>query len=208
MKTISMSGSLRENVGKKDAKALRKQGKVPCVLYGGESQIHFGMDTSEFKDLVFSPEIALVELNIDGNIQKAILQDIQYHAVTDNIMHADFLTISEDKEIIMGVPVKTTGNSAGVIKGGILMLKLRKIKIKALPANMPETITVDVTNLEIGDSIKVGEVDSHNLTLLDSPNAVVVTVRITRVAVTDENEIDGEGGEGEVGEEVETAPAE
>ncbi len=205
MKIISMSGSLRENVGKKDAKALRRQGKVPCVLYGGESQIHFGMDASEFKDLVFSPEIAFVELNIDGNIQKAILQDIQYHAVSDNIMHADFLLLSEDKEIIMGVPVKTTGNSAGVIKGGILMIKLRKIKIKALPANMPEVITVDVTDLEIGDSIKVGEVDSHNLTFLDSPNAVVVAVRITRVAVTD----DEEGGEEvEGGEEAEAAPAE
>lgn len=178
-----MSGSLRENVGKKDAKALRKQGKVPCVLYGGESQIHFGMDATEFKDLIFSPESAFVELNIDGSTYSAILQDIQYHVVSGNIMHADFLILSEDKEIIMGVPVKTTGDSAGVLKGGVLMIKMRRIKVKSLPANMPETITVDITNLEIGDSFKVGQIDSQNLTLLDSPNAVVVAVRVTRAAV-------------------------
>jgi len=196
-----MSGSLRENVGKKDAKALRKQGKVPCVLYGGESQIHFGMDASEFKNLIFTPEIAFVELDIDGNSYKAILQDIQYHAVTGNIMHADFLTLFDDKEIIMGVPVKTTGNSAGVIKGGVLMIKMRRIKVKALPSNMPETITVDITNLEIGDSTKVGDIDSNNLTFLDSPNAVVVTVRVTRAAVAeaaeDSEEVDTETAEEE-----------
>lgn len=197
MKTISMSGSLRENVGKKDAKALRKQGKVPCVLYGGESQIHFGMDATEFKDLIFSPESAFVELNIDGSTYSAILQDIQYHVVSGNIMHADFLILSEDKEIIMGVPVKTTGDSAGVLKGGVLMIKMRRIKVKSLPANMPETITVDITNLEIGDSFKVGQIDSQNLTLLDSPNAVVVAVRVTRAAVDAEATADTEAVESE-----------
>lgn len=197
MKTISMSGSLRENVGKKDAKALRKQGKVPCVLYGGESQIHFGMDATEFKDLIFNPESAFVELNIDGSTYSAILQDIQYHVVSGNIMHADFLILSEDKEIIMGVPVKTTGDSAGVLKGGVLMIKMRRIKVKSLPANMPETITVDITNLEIGDSFKVGQIDSQNLTLLDSPNAVVVAVRVTRAAVDAEATADTEAVESE-----------
>ena len=208
MKTISMSGSLRENVGKKDAKALRKQGKVPCVLYGGESQIHFAMAAADFKGLIFTPDIAFVELNIDGNVQKAILQDVQYHTVTGNIMHADFLTLSDDKEIIMGVPIKTTGNSVGVIEGGIFMVKLHRVKIKSLPADMPESITIDITDLKIGDSIKVGQIDSHNLTLLDSPNAVVVTVRVTRAAVSaaEEGE-EGEGIEGVEGES-ETAPAE
>jgi len=182
MKTISMSGSLRENVGKKDAKKLRKQGKVPCVLYGGEKQIHFSVESSQFRDLVFTPEIAFVDLDIDGTKYRAILQDINYHPVTGNIMHADFLELHDEKPIVMGVPVKTTGNSAGVIKGGVLMIKLRRLKVKALPANMPENIVLDITNLEIGDSIKVGQIETKNYTLLDSPNAVAVAVMVTRAA--------------------------
>ncbi|OIP02217.1 MAG: 50S ribosomal protein L25/general stress protein Ctc [Bacteroidetes bacterium CG2_30_33_31] len=180
MKTVSMSGSLRENVGKKDAKALRKQGKVPCVLYGGDQQYHFGMDSTEFRYLIFTPEIAFVELNISGTKYKAVLQDIQYHVVTGNIMHADFLLLQENKEIIMGVPVKTKGVSVGVTKGGILIIKMHKVKIKAIPASMPEFIEIDATKLDIGDSVKIKDIEAKNNILLDSPNAVVVTVRVTR----------------------------
>jgi len=180
MKTVSMSGSLRENVGKKDAKALRKQGKVHCVLYGGDQQYHFGMDSTEFRYLIFTPEIAFVELNISGTKYKAVLQDIQYHVVTGNIMHADFLLLQENKEIIMGVPVKTKGVSVGVTKGGILIIKMHKVKIKAIPASMPEFIEIDATKLDIGDSVKIKDIEAKNNILLDSPNAVVVTVRVTR----------------------------
>ncbi len=182
MKTISMSGSLRENVGKKDAKKLRREGKVPCVIYGGEKQIHFSVEAGQFRPLVFTPEIAFVELNIDGEKYRAILQDIDYHVVTGNIMHADFLELHDEKPIVMGVPVRTTGNSQGVIKGGVLMTKLRRLKVKALPANMPEEIVLDITDLEIGDSIKVEAIEAKDFTLLDAPNAVVVTVRVTRAA--------------------------
>ncbi|MBN2746860.1 MAG: 50S ribosomal protein L25/general stress protein Ctc [Bacteroidales bacterium] len=182
MKIISMSGSLRESVGKKDAKKLRYEGKVPCVLYGGEKQIQFAMDTTEFKDLIFSPEIAFVEINIDGTVYKATLQDVQYHVVTGNILHADFLKIHDEKPIMMSVPVKTTGTSAGVLKGGVLAIKLRNLKVKALPGHMPENIVLDITKLDIGNSIKVNQIETENYTLLDSPNAVAVTIRMTRAA--------------------------
>jgi len=182
MKTVSMSGSLRENVGKKDAKALRKQGLVPAVLYGGEKQIHFAVESRQFKDLVFTPEIAFVDLDISGEKYRAILQDIQYHPVTDNIMHADFLEIHDDKEIVMGVPVKSTGVAPGVLMGGVLMTKIRKLKVRALPAHMPEEIVLDISKLNIGDSIKVQDVETKDYTLLDTANAVVLTVRVTRAA--------------------------
>ncbi len=182
MRIVSMSGSLRENVGKKDAKALRNSGKVPCVLYGGKEQIHFSMDVKQFKDLIYSPHIAFVSLEIEGKKYDAILQDASFHVVSDNLMHADFMELHQDRAIIMRVPVKTKGNSPGVIKGGILAVKINKLKVKALPANMPEVITVDISKLEIGNSVKVKEVETDNFSLLDQPNSVVCTIKVTRAA--------------------------
>jgi large subunit ribosomal protein L25 len=182
MKIISMSGSSRESVGKKDAKKLRYSGKVPCVLYGGEKQIQFAMDVTEFKDLVYSPHIAYVALTIEGITYQAILQDIQYHVVTGNILHADFKQLNDNKEIIMSVPVKTSGSSVGVIKGGVLAIKLRKLKLKALPSNMPETITIDISKLDIGNSVKISQIELNNFQILDPANAVAVTIRMTRAA--------------------------
>lgn len=182
MKIVSMSGSLREGVGKKDSKRLRNEGKVPCVVYGGEKQLHFAMEATEFKDLIYSSKIAFVELNIDGQKINAILQDVQFHVVSGNIMHADFLRIYDDKPIVMSVPVKPVGNSIGVLKGGVLAKKLRNLKVKALPGNVPETISVDISKLDIGNSIKVGQVETNNYELLDPANAVVVTIRVTRAA--------------------------
>ncbi len=184
MKTVSMSGSLRENVGKKDAKALRKQGKVPCVIYGGKEQLHFSVNEADFRHLVYSPEIAFVELNIADKTYKAILKDMQFHPVTDSIYHADFMELVDDKPIVMSVPVKSTGLPKGVTLGGKLMSKLRKLKVKALPKYIPENITIDVSSLLIGQSIKVKDVVVDNVELLDTPNAVVLTVRVTRVAVS------------------------
>jgi large subunit ribosomal protein L25 len=183
MKTVSMSGSLRENVGKKDAKALRNAEKVPCVIYGGEKQIHFAVPSSDFRHLVYSPDIAFVDLDIDGTKYKAILQDIQFHPVTDNILHADFLELIEGKKITMAVPVKTNGLPIGVTEGGKLMIKIRKLKVKALPEFIPETVTVDVAHLKIGNSIKVKDIIIENADLLDTPNAVAVSVGMTRAAV-------------------------
>jgi len=200
MKTVSMSGSLRENVGKKDAKALRNADKVPCVIYGGEKQLHFAVPNSDFRHLVYSPDIAFVDLDIEGTKYKAILQDVQFHPVSDNILHADFKELVDGKKIVMAVPVKTNGLPVGVTEGGKLMVKLRKLKVKALPEFMPETITIDVAHLKIGNSVKVKEINVNNTELLDTPNAVAVAVNMTRAAVA----AAGEGGvvEGGEGEEV------
>ncbi len=205
MKTVSMSGSLRENVGKKDAKALRRAKRVPCVIYGGKEQLHFSVEEAEFKPLVYSPEIAFVELTIGDKVIKAILQDIQFHPVTDSIYHADFIELVEGKPIIMGVPVKTSGLPKGVTLGGKLMIKLKRLKVKSLPEFMPENITIDVTELLIGQSVKVKEINIDNIELLDNANSVVATVRVTRAAASagslEEGEEDEESEEAESTEE-------
>jgi large subunit ribosomal protein L25 len=183
MKSVSISGSPRENVGKKDAKKHRKEGLVPCVLYGGTEQVHFVTEDVSFKKLVYSPEAYTVKLNVDNKEHHAILQDIQYHPVSDVILHADFLEIFDDKPVTIHIPVKVTGVSQGILKGGKLIQKLRKLKIKALPAYLPDDITVDISPLEIGDSIRVADIKQDNISFLDAPGAVIVGVRVTRVVV-------------------------
>ena len=183
MKSVSISGSLRENVGKKDAKKHRREGNVPCVLYGGKEQIHFVAEEKSFKKLVYTPESFTVKLNVNDKDYNAILQDIQYHPVSDNILHADFLEIFDDKPVVMHIPVKVTGNSQGVLKGGKFIQKLRKLKIKSLPVNLPDSIDLDITPLEINDSIKVSDIKRNDVTFLDAPSAVIVGIRVTRVAV-------------------------
>jgi large subunit ribosomal protein L25 len=182
MKVVSMSGSLRESVGKKDAKKQRVEGKVPCVIFGSGQQIHFATESSQFRDIIFTPEVCFVDISIEGKTYRTILQDVQYHPVSDNIYHADFLELMSGKAITMHIPVKLTGNSKGVIKGGKLALKMRKLAVNALPENMPETLTIDITSLDVGQSIKVRDLASEKYHLLDTPNAVVVTVAITRGA--------------------------
>ena len=159
MKTVSMSGSARQNVGKKDAKALRRENKVPCVLYGGsEEQVIFSVPRTDFKGLLFTPDTCYVELNIDGKKSMAILQDIQYHPVSDEVLHADFLRILDDKPLTIAVPVKTTGTAAGVLLGGKLQIKLRKVRLCGLPNAIPQEVVLDITKLNIGQSIKVNEI--------------------------------------------------
>ena len=182
MKTVSMSGSLRENVGKKDAKALRAEEKVPCVLYGTGEQIRFSVLQKAFKPLLFTPEVHFVELDIAGTKKIAILQDIQYHPVSDEVIHADFLELQDNKPIIMKVPVKAVGNSAGVIKGGKLTFKFRKVKIKALPANMPENITIDITPLDIAEGVMVQEIATNNFEILEGKTNYVVFIKPTRAS--------------------------
>ena len=208
MKIVSMSGSPRENVGKKDAKKMRNAGLIPSVIYGGKEQHHIAISVKHFKDLVFSHEIAFVKIDVEGKEYNAILQDIQYHPVSDNIMHADFLELVEGKQIVMGVPVKTTGTAPGILAGGKLQTKLRKIKIKALPEDMPEAITLDISELNIGNSIKVKEVEVEKASLLDAPNAVVVAVKVTRAAVSADMAEEGEEGEATEGTEAKEATEE
>ena len=182
MKKVSLSGTLRENVGKKDAKKERRNGNVPCVLYGGKEQVHFSVDAFNFGKIIFTPETFLVELNIDGKAYQALLQDVQYHPVSDSALHADFLEVVEGKTIVSALPVKIVGNSPGVIAGGKLQQKIRKLKVKGLIENLPEEIKVDISTLKIGDSIKVKAVQPENIQLLDTPNSVVVMVKAGRGA--------------------------
>lgn len=210
MKKVSLSGSLRENVGKKDAKKHRREGNIPCVIYGGEKQIHFVTNEIKFDKIIFTPEVFLITIDVEGTEYQVILQDVQYHPVTDKVLHADFLELAEGKEIAMGIPVVLTGSSAGVMAGGQLIKKMHKVRIKGLVDSLPEIIEVDIADLVIGGSIKVGDIELENLSLLDPPNSVIVRVKTSRTVVEDEeDEEDEEGEEGAEGTEGEegTAPA-
>jgi large subunit ribosomal protein L25 len=182
MKIVRLSGSPRENVGKKDAKAQRKQGRVPCVMYGGIDQLHFSLEEKQFIPVVFTPDVMFLEIELDGAKHQAILQDIQYHPVTDKILHADFLALHDDKEITLSVPVKTTGTSKGVLRGGKLIKRLRKLPVRALPGNMPESITLDITKLDIGNSIKIKDINIPEVAILSNPFNTVVNVKTARGA--------------------------
>ena len=183
MKTVSLSGSPRENVGKKDAKKHRKEGNVPCVMYGGKEQIHFVASDKAFRKLIFTPEVYIVNLDIAGKTYNTVIQEVQYHPVTDNILHVDFLEIQPEKPVNIGVPVKIIGTAPGVLKGGKLILKTRKLKVLALMQHLPDEITVSIDPLDIGDSVKVKDLVIENLTFMDSPNTVIVGVRTARVLV-------------------------
>jgi large subunit ribosomal protein L25 len=184
MKSIFMSGSPRENVGKKDAKALRNQGQVPCVLYGGAEQIHFSADEKAFKPLIFTPDAHTVELEISGKKYNAILQDVQYHAINDRLLHVDFLHVDDKKPVIIAIPVAVHGIAPGVREGGKLLIKLRKMKVRALLNNLPDKINVDISHLEIGQSVKVEHLQAQNpdLAFLDAPNVAVISVSATRAS--------------------------
>ncbi|HRZ41473.1 MAG TPA: 50S ribosomal protein L25/general stress protein Ctc [Bacteroidales bacterium] len=196
MKIVKLSGSPRENVGKKDARSQRKEGRVPCVIYGGKEQVHFSADEKEFGPIVFTPDVMFVEIELGSQTYKAILQDIQYHPVSDKIIHADFMELHDEKAITMSIPIYTTGTSKGVLRGGKLVQGLRRLPVKALPAFMPERITVDVTKLNIGHSFKVKDLKLSNVTVLSSPFNTLVSVKTARgvVAGADEEEEVGDAG--------------
>ncbi len=210
MKIVKLSGSPRENVGKKDAKAQRKQGRVPCVLYGGDEQVHFSVEEKQFIPVVFTPDAMFLEIDLGGKVYRAILQDIQYHPVSDRILHADFLQLHDDKEVTLNVPVKSTGTSKGVLRGGRLMKRLRKLPVRAFPANMPESITLDITPLDIGQAIKIKDIEIPGVAILSNPFNTVIGVKTARGAGSDEDEDEDEeeAAEGEEGETSGEAPAE
>jgi large subunit ribosomal protein L25 len=180
MKSISISGSARQNVGKRDAKELRYEGKVPCVLYGGKEQIHFSVFEADLKSLVYTPEVYFVDLTIDGKKYRATMQDIQFHPLTDLINHIDFLEIDENKPVIMMLPVRFSGYSPGVKMGGKLVHKIKKLKVKGLPKDMTDSVVVNIDNLEIGKMIRVSEVKLENLTILDAKANSIVSVETSR----------------------------
>jgi len=186
MKTVSMSGSLRESVGKKDAKLQRSEGKIPCVLYGGKEQYKFIADEKSFHQIVFSPDSFFIKLDLDGKSHDCILKDIQYHPVSDTILHADFIEFEMNKPLTMSVPVKFTGNAPGVIKGGQMVKKFRKLNVRALPADMPESVVIDISNLDIDQKITIAEVPQEKYKILEHQDRYIIAIRATRVSATGE----------------------
>ncbi|MDJ0644664.1 MAG: 50S ribosomal protein L25/general stress protein Ctc [Flavobacteriaceae bacterium] len=198
MKSITIKGSQRESVGKSSTKALRNAGKVPCVLYGGDKPLHFSADEITFRNLVYTPNVYTASIELDGQKYAAILQDIQFHPVTDKILHIDFYQLFDDKEVTMNIPVKLEGNAPGVIAGGVLRFPNRRLRVRAIPANLPDFITADISKLKIGDKIYVTDVASDDFSILHPDNMVVCQVRMARAAITttvDEDEEDEEGTE-------------
>ena len=186
MKSVSISGSPRANVGKKDATALRNAKQVPCVLYGGKEQIHFAVLAADFKNLIYTPDVCTVDLEIAGKNYNAIMQEAQFHKIFDHILHVDFLEIIPGKPVTMNIPVKTTGTSPGVRAGGKLVKKLKTLRAKGLVEKMPDTINIAIDAMEIGQSVRVEDIIIDGLTFLNAQNIKVVGVETTRVVAAEE----------------------
>ena len=212
MKSITINGLKRESVGKVATKALRNAGKVPCVVYGGDTPIHFSADEIAFKDLVYTPDVHTVVIALeDGTKVECILQDIQFHPVNDKIIHIDFYQIFDDKEVTMEIPVRIVGNSKGVRNGGVLRIVNRKLRVKALPKNLPDFTEADITEMRIGNKMYITEIEQDKFKIMHGENTVICQVRTSRTVIADEEEEEGEEGEdGAEGEEAtsEAAPAE
>ena len=214
MKSITIKGSKRENLGKVATKALRNADKVPCVLYGGENPLHFSANELDFSKLVYTPNAHTVVIDINGNQKiNAILQDIQFHPVYDKILHVDFYQLSDDKEVNMEIPLVFEGSAPGVmLEGGTLMVNKRKLKVRALPINLPDSITVDISELKLGNKISSADLDSEDFTILHPENTVVCKVRTSRASMSLEEEVEGEGEgttvEGEASSEGESSSGE
>ncbi|HHT22988.1 MAG TPA: 50S ribosomal protein L25/general stress protein Ctc [Bacteroidales bacterium] len=182
MKTFDLAGKVRQEVGKKATKEVRKSGTVPCVLYGGGENVHFTVTESAIHRLIYTPHVYMINLTVGGKSTKAIMKDLQFHPVSDKVLHIDFLEVNEDKPVVVELPVKLTGLAAGVKAGGKLSLEMRKLRVKGLYKDLPENITLDVTKLSLGKSIQVGSISLENIELMNAKNAVVAQVKLTCAA--------------------------
>jgi large subunit ribosomal protein L25 len=182
MKTVKLSGSPRASVGKVNSKELRAKGHVPCVIYGGKEQIHFHADERAFKPIIFTPNAHIIEVDVEGKTYKTVLQEAQYHKINDKLIHVDFLEIIDGKPVTANIPVVLTGQSEGVKKGGKLVLKQRKLKVRGIADKLPDAIEVSISNLDLGDSIAVGDINIDGVTLLNAKNVSVVAVNATRAS--------------------------
>ena len=197
MKSITINGSQRESVGKKSTKALRNAGQVPCVIYGGDKPLHFSAPELAFSQLVYTASAHTVVITLDnGEKYNAIMQDIQFHAVTDRILHIDFYQIFDNKSITMEIPIQIIGTSVGVRNGGTLRRPYRKLKVKAIPSKLPDFIEIDITPLKIGSKLYITELKNEDYTFLHAENTVVCQVRRSRLAIVD-------AGDEEEGEDTE-----
>jgi large subunit ribosomal protein L25 len=192
MKTAQLSGSLRANVGKKDAAALRNAEMVPCVLYGQGEQTHFAVKRNDIEKIVFSPDVFQVELEIEGKKAKGIIRELQQHPTKGTVQHVDFLELNEAKSVRVGLPVRLTGSSRGVMAGGKLMQTFRRLTVDGLPKDLPEAIVLDISKLKIGKSIRVSQIEIPGVKFLDPANAVVVSVKMARGAVKPADDDDDE----------------
>jgi large subunit ribosomal protein L25 len=198
MKSITINGSKRESVGKKATKALRNAGQVPCVLYGGDQPVHFSVAELAFSKLIYTPNAHTVVIALGDVSYNAVLQDIQFHPVSDAILHIDFYQLFDDKEIAMDIPVILNGIPLGVRAGGVLRRNRRKLRIKALPTNLPDNVQIDISGLKIGDKVSISELLNDAYNFLHSDNTVVCQVKQSRVTIEldEEEEEDEEGAEG------------
>ena len=170
---------MRNNLGKKESKTLRSLGKIPCVLYGGKENVHFQLEENDLKKLVYTPKVFIVELTIDSTKIKALVKDIQFHPVNDKILHVDFIELVDEKPVNTQVPIILTGNSIGVLNGGKLVKNLRKLSLRAIPKNLPDNISIDITNLKIGDKIYVRDLNYNQFEITTSENSVLVCLLYT-----------------------------
>ena len=182
MKVSKLSGLLRANVGKKDAAALRREERVPCVLYGQGTQVHFSARRIDIEKLVFTPEVYQIDLDVEGRTAQAIIQEIQQDNINGKVKHVDFLELNENKPVKVALPVRLTGASRGVLAGGKLLQVFRRLTVFALPSALPDAVTIDITKLRIGQSVRVGQIEANGLTFLEPANAVVVSVKMARGA--------------------------
>jgi len=215
MKTISISVKKRTELGKSATKDLRKQDLVPCVMYGGAEVLHFYAHQNEFLDLLYTPNVYIVELDIEGDKRKAVMQDLQFHPVSDKIQHIDFLEVFDGKPVIMNIPIRLVGSAEGIKEGGKPRQKRRTLKVRALPKHLPDVLEIDITNVNVGDVIKIGDLNYDNIELLDPERSMVYQIVSSRVALAGmviedpdavaEEEEAAEGEEGEVAEGEEGA---
>lgn len=192
MEKVSLSGSVRKNVGKKDAKLMRREGLIPCVVYGNKEQVHFSVKENDIKKIVFTPNVYLIDLDVDGKKVQAILKDVQIHPVTDRVLHADFQEVVEGKKVKVDIPIHIKGLSIGVKNGGKLVQNFRKLTAEALADNLPDIVDIDVTDVKIGGKIRVGEIDIQEVSFLNPEAAVVVAVQMARGAKDNEDEVEAE----------------
>jgi large subunit ribosomal protein L25 len=186
MKSIKLTGTIREAVGKNSSKSLRAAEQVPCILYGGKNLVCFSVIEKDLKNIIYTPHVYVLDLDISGQSYTAKIQDIQFHPVTDKVNHIDFYELSDDKKIVIDLPVIVKGNSIGVREGGRLIQDRRKVKVKGLVKHIPDEIVIDVTDLVIGKSVKVSDLSVNNVEFLDMKNTPVVSVKVTRVSRAEE----------------------
>jgi large subunit ribosomal protein L25 len=188
MKNIEIQAKLRTEFGKKGANALRNDGNVLCVMYGGKENVHFYAPVNSFTKLVYTPDAQLVNLNIEGKKYNAVMKELQFHPVTDSILHIDFVQVFDDKPVLMDIPLKIEGASEGVKAGGKLKVKRRTLRVKGFAKDLPEHLSIDITNLNINDSIKIGDLSYNNLEIIDNKRAMVVSVETSRNVAKEEGE--------------------